>query len=145
MGSAERNHLPTLREELDRKVFETVQWLIVGLEKGRLSTEQFSMGMNTAFMTVSGIADSDFINIITESQAQCEGVRPTIEHTFHSPTEAHIRGAIWIVGDDKVTMTVRRMGVVVTTGVQDFEDAKTARLFVERFESAMGKTDWIKL
>ena len=64
--------LPTLREELDRKVFATLEHLFHQMKTERITMEQFSFGIDTLFMAVSGLVDKDFINIITEAGRLCE-------------------------------------------------------------------------
>lgn len=58
--------------ELNRKTYDTISWLIRGLEGGRLTKAQFSTGIDTLFMAVSGLVDGEFIHIITEAQKMCE-------------------------------------------------------------------------
>lgn len=65
-------NLPTLQEELDRKVHETLTWLIHGLEIGRITKTEFSTSIDALFMAVSGLVENDFIQIITEAQKMCE-------------------------------------------------------------------------
>lgn len=57
--------VPTLREELDRKAFQTVDWLFTSLEKGKLTPAQFSTGIDALFMATSGLVDEDIATIIT--------------------------------------------------------------------------------
>jgi hypothetical protein len=66
------SELPSIQDELSRKVHETLEWLLVGVERGRITKEQCSFGLDTLFMAVSGLVDKDFIKIITEAQAMCE-------------------------------------------------------------------------
>lgn len=137
--------LPTLREELDRKVFETIEWLVVGLDKARFTPEQFSMGMNTLFMTVSGIADKDFIGIVTEAQKECEDVKPHIKRSFHAPDEAEIVSIHWNVNSDRIVITKRSFGLAHGGTIKDFDTAKEARAFVDKFAALMLTKGWVEL
>lgn len=135
----------SLRHELNRKVFETVEWLVVGLDKARFTPEQFSMGMNTLFMAVSGIADEDFISIVTESQKECEDVRPHIKRSFHAPDEAEINSIRWNVGSDRIVTFRLSFGLAHGGIVKDFDTAKEARAFVDKFATLMLSKGWVEL
>src|SRR3569832_1870617 len=54
--------LPTIREELDRKAFETIDWLITSYDKGKLTEPQFHSGLNALFMATSGLVDADVVD-----------------------------------------------------------------------------------
>lgn len=71
--------LPTLREELDRKVFATLEHLFHQVKTKRITVEQFSFGIDTLFMAVSGLVDDDFIQIITEASRLCEKHKSEME------------------------------------------------------------------
>lgn len=138
--------LPTLRDELDRKVFETIEWLVVGLDKARFTPEQFSMGMNTLFMAVSGIADEAFIGIVTESQKECEDVKPHIKRLFHAPKEEpEIMSVHWNVGSDCVVINRLSYEMVYGSKTWDLHTAKKARAFVDKFAALMLTKGWIEL
>jgi hypothetical protein len=61
-----------LRSELDRKALETLSWLTLSVERGKISKEQFSTALDALFMTLAGLVDKEFMNIITEAQKMCE-------------------------------------------------------------------------
>jgi hypothetical protein len=69
----------SVKDELDRKTTETIEWLLTGYDRGSLSAEQLSMGADVLFMTVSGLADKDFIHIITEIQMMIEKDKRELE------------------------------------------------------------------
>lgn len=56
-----------LRSELNRKTFETLDWLIRAVTRGDLTREQFSTGIDTLFMAVNGLVDKEFVHILTEA------------------------------------------------------------------------------
>lgn len=137
--------LPTLYEELNRKTFETIEWLVMGLQNGRLTNEQFSMGVDTLFMTVNGLVDKDFIRMVTEAQEQCKDVKPEVKRIFNAPGTAEARFIRWSVGSRKVTTSKREFGLAVGGTIKEFDDAKTAMEFVDRFSSILLKQGWIEL
>jgi hypothetical protein len=57
--------LPTLREELDRKTFDTMQWLTEALTYGKITDAQFSTGVDALFMAVNGLVGEAFCEVVT--------------------------------------------------------------------------------
>ncbi|MFK3741046.1 hypothetical protein [Massilia sp. TN1-12] len=57
--------IPELKDEINRKAFETVEFLYNGLDNGKLTAPQFSTGLDTLFMAVSGLVDRGVIDLIT--------------------------------------------------------------------------------
>jgi hypothetical protein len=154
MNAAEVSHtLPTLREELDRKVYETLEWLIVGHEKGRLTKEQVSMGMNVLFMAVSGLVDGDFIHIITEAQNEFQANKSVVKRHFHAPEANATMTFSWVVGESNVVVTVvtkrefdLETGVAIKRSVvRDCDDATKARAYLEECSNGLLKKGWIEL
>jgi hypothetical protein len=138
------SEVPTLRGELDRKVGETLDWLITSYDIGKLDAVQFDVGISTLFMAVAGIADKDFINIITEAQG--DGV--ALSHhivSFHHPQNAVIKQIKWSVGDDAVIVVDRICGAKTSEKVIVCEDAKAAKAKVVAFGEVMTRKGWIEL
>lgn len=63
--------VPSLREELDRKVFEALEDLVNAPSTGRMSAAEVSGGVKTLFTAVSGLVDNKFIEIITGLSELC--------------------------------------------------------------------------
>jgi hypothetical protein len=154
MSAVEVSHtLPTLREELDRKVYETLEWLIVGHEKGRLTKEQVSMGMDVLFMAVSGLVDGDFIRIITEAQNEFQTNKSVVKRHFHAPEANATMTFSWVVGESNVVVTVvtkREFGletgvVIKRSVVRDCDDAAKTRAYLEERSNELLKRGWIEL
>jgi hypothetical protein len=156
MSAVDASHtLPTLREELDRKVYETLEWLIVGHEKGRLTKEQVSMGMDVLFMAVSGLVDGDFIHIITEAQNEFQTNKSVVKRHFHAPEANATMTFSWVVGESNVVVTVvtkrefdleTETGVVIKRSVvRDCDNAAKARAYLEERSNELLKNGWIEL
>lgn len=63
------NPLPTLQEEVNRKAFEAMAWLVSAVTRKQITVDQFSTGVDTLFAAVSGlVTDPDFMQMITEAQ-----------------------------------------------------------------------------
>ena len=61
---------PTIKEELNRKTIETLEYLIQRRQLGHISESQISTGLDVLFMNVSGLVDDDFVNLITAADAE---------------------------------------------------------------------------
>lgn len=59
--------IPTTREELDRKTYETLEWLIERREQGQISDDQFHTGVDATFNTVSGLVSEDIFRLVSEA------------------------------------------------------------------------------
>jgi hypothetical protein len=57
--------VPDLREELDRKSMETIEFLYTGLDNGKLTLPQFSTGLDTLFMAVAGLVDKEIVDFVS--------------------------------------------------------------------------------
>lgn len=57
--------LPTLREELDRKSMETVDYLFSNLDNGKITMSQFSTGLDVLFMATAGLVDKGIVDLVT--------------------------------------------------------------------------------
>ena len=65
--------IPVLQDEVNRKAFETLSWLTLSVTNDRITPSQYSIGIDSLFMAVSGlVTDKDFIHMITEAQRLCE-------------------------------------------------------------------------
>jgi len=58
-------NLPTIREELDRKTFETIEWLAVSHDLGKITDGQFNTGVDAVFMSVAGLVNYSIMEIVS--------------------------------------------------------------------------------
>jgi len=90
--------LPTLQEEVNRKAFETITWLTLAVTQKKITPEQFSTGIDSLFMAVSGlVTDKDFIIIITEAQRLCDAAKTAKpkETVIPEQTEEPADAVVW--------------------------------------------------
>jgi hypothetical protein len=129
MGSSPvRSELPTLQEEVDRKAFETLEWLTHSVAQGRISAHQFSTGVDVLFMTVSGLLRKDFIELISEAQALCPDAPLELKRVFSRAPgfrNASLLRVTWTVGEDRVLMGEAHG----TPRYMNFDTAREARDF----------------
>lgn len=100
--------LPTLKEELDRKSFKTVEWLYSSLERGRITPAQFSTGLDALFMAVSGITDDGVVELITAGTGAASKEVARLRRVF-------IKGEVmvaltWVVAGEDLEVAQFRAG-----------------------------------
>lgn len=68
--------MPTIKEELDRKTLDTLEYLITKREAKEITREQISTGLDVLFMNVSGLVSEDFIELITAADEEYCKLKP---------------------------------------------------------------------
>lgn len=59
--------LPTVKEELDRKTVESIEWLLHAHTVGNLTENQFAAAIDALFMAVNGVVSEDVAQMLTEA------------------------------------------------------------------------------
>lgn len=137
--------LPTLKDELDRKVFETIEYLVGAVHKGRMTKAQVSASLDTLFMAISGLVDNDFINIITEAQGVVGNDKSVVKRHFALPGRDITQTISWIPGTEKLTTCQCEGGYATGGAVKEFDSvAKAAQAFY-RIGEGFEKKGWIEL
>lgn len=137
--------LPTLRDELDRKVFETIEYLVGAVHKGRMTQAQVSASLDALFMAVSGLVDNDFINIITEAQNVAGGDKSVVKRHFVQPDNNIIQSVSWVPGTDKFVTCQRKNGYAVGGAVKEFDSVEKAARAFARLGDGFEAKGWIEL
>lgn len=145
MNAAVQADVPTLREELDRKVFETLDWIIGGLQNGKLTKDQASFGLDTLHKATCGLVDDEFIEIMTAADELVKGAKSVVKMHFHAPAGDEIQTFVWTPGTERVTVCKRVCGMPVSGSVKDFDSQKAAAEFMGRLSGGMEKKGWIEL
>jgi len=135
--------IPTLREELERKVWETISWLITGVTQGRLTEEQFSTGLDALFMSVSGLVDEGFIHVVTDAQTECAGVKPEVRR--HFAMDDHTITLSWVVGEDRVVVSKKQGGFAVGGSIKECDDAAAAKAWLTDFATKLELKGYMEL
>lgn len=136
--------LPTLKEELDRKVFETIEYLVGAVQKGRMTQAQVSASLDTLFMAVSGLADNDFINIITEAQRVVGGDKSPVKRILMNQETAELVVITWTPGEATVTVSKREFGWATGGSVKDCDTPAKAARFVNAVAENFEKKGWVE-
>ncbi|MPQ56367.1 hypothetical protein [Duganella sp. FT27W] len=119
------SNLPTLKEELDRKSFATVEWLYSSLERGRITPAQFSTGLDALFMAVSGITDDGVVDLITAGSGAAAKEVARVRRIL-------VKGALtvlidWKVADESVTVAKYSAGAQIGSEVKTLATPAAAR------------------
>jgi hypothetical protein len=133
------------QSELDRKSTETLDWLIVSLDQGRVTEDQFSTAIDALFMALSGLVDRQFIEIVTEAQSQCGSGRRLMKRMFHHPSEAKIIVFSWSPGDYVVSTTESKFGVAAGLKRTEFNSPKDAFWAFSTGGERLRKNGWVEL
>lgn len=138
------SEVPSLKEEIDRKSFETINWLIHSYEKGSITLPQFSTGVDALFMATSGLTDEGVLRMITEalSMATANKMAPLKRHFVK---ENMIRSFTWEVGDEKVMNVKRINGMAEGGDVRTFSTPAGARTFFSRLGEVMEPAGWAEI
>lgn len=118
-------NLPTIKEELDRKAFETCEWLFNSLDKGKLTPAQFSTGIDALFMAVNGLTAEAVCDLMTAADGEAQKEQATVRYTL-------LKGDVvvamtWAVGDETVAIVTYRKGVEFNRQSKTYDTAKEAR------------------
>lgn len=122
----------TLPDELYRKTFETIHYLVNSVRIGRMTEEQFSTGIDTLFMAVCGVCPDfegrpKFLDVITACKDEATRVYPTIKRAFYSERSRSFKVFTWQAGDDYITVNLTTSTGQLDTRVVKFNNAAEAR------------------
>lgn len=137
--------LPTLKDELDRKTFETIEYLVGAVHKGRMTQAQVSASLDALFMAVSGLVDNDFINIITSAQEHFCGDKLVVKKHFYNPADGEILTLMWSPGQSKIMTCRRTDGLATGGGVKDYDSVADAADIFNGCSANFERKGWIEL
>lgn len=135
--------IPNLREELDRKAFETVQWLFSSLDQAKITVEQFSTGIDTIFMVVAGLADEQIVDLVTTADTFCPDEAVTIKRHFLKKNA--LVSVARQVGESSVHLIARVEGTVKTEKTTECDTPKDALAHVETVGRLMMKNGYTEI
>lgn len=134
-----------LRSELTRKTFETLDWLIAGVNNGRVTEGQFSVAIDALFMALSGLVESPFIEIVTEAQNQCYDSYRRVSRHFHHKDRAEIASIRRLPGEPAASLFKRVMGQSTAGKRFEFDTSKEALEWVNKTANGLIEKGWIEL
>lgn len=141
------SEIPTLREELDRKVLETFSWLVSGNDNGLVSDEELSFGMDVLFKAAWGLMDKDFTQMFECAQESLKSKNKRImsQAVFRRNEYA---GAVVVVKWEPTSCIVEmtRMGLEGVAPIKkELDSPKLAKAYFEGICSKLSGPDWTRL
>lgn len=123
--------LPSLRDELDRKTLEALDWIVRGVEAGQLTQESARTAAAAVFQAVSGLLSPEIADAFNQVLA---GLGPrekdaVLRRVFYDDDRMAV--VSWVVGSGVVKVAMK---LPHTTSLKDFtyDDPADAKA---RFES----------
>ena len=101
--------LPSLQDELNRKAFQSMEWLTNAFDKGKVSEAQFSTGVDVLFMATSGLVDGEILTLVTQASTLARQVPEQVRR--HFIMDGTIISLTWRVDDAMVTIVKRQNGL----------------------------------
>lgn len=97
--------VPDLQQEVNRKAFDTMSFLINACAHGKITEDQFSTGVDTLSMALNGLVTElpngiSFISMITACDAEIKAGYPTVKRVFFKRGTTDFKVFEWQAGDD---------------------------------------------
>lgn len=136
--------LPTLQEELDRKVFDTLEWIAHAQASGRISDAQASTAVDVVFRTTSGLVkdDGQFIAIITHMSDMYKGA-PRLTRIFVN--NDRVAKVEWEIGTSVIETTVYMHGVATSSKITECDTPAEAKQAGEAIIAKLQKLGFTKI
>lgn len=135
--------VPTLKEELDRKAFETVEWLFSGIDKGKLTPAQFSTGIDVLFMAVNGLVAEGVADLITAGDEAARHEQPTVRQTLIKGNR--VIAITWLVGNELVEIVGYESGKETTRQDKIYDTPKQACAAMKAAADKLVAAGYLKL
>ncbi len=134
----------SLREELNRKVMTTLEWVLAGYQDGRLSDIQLSTAADALFMAAAGLVDKDFMEIISGVQELVVDMpAPVVRRHFVNDDKT--LSLSWQIGSDEFTIAKYEYGQATYGRTSKHEDAASARDYMNKYASGVIEKGWTEL
>jgi hypothetical protein len=92
--------VPELRDEINRKAFEAIEFLIAKVHAGAITPHQFGTGIDVLWMAVAGLINDDITDLITAGGNEAPIDPPIEKRAFIKARETITLDRV--VGDDRM-------------------------------------------
>ena len=137
----------SIADELSRKTFDALNFLVLGVQHGRLTEDQFSTGVDALFMVTSGLVDESFTKLISEAQKLCPKGKSEVRRIFFKEEAGemkHVR-ASWIPGEDVIVVARLIGGTAYKGSKSEYDTAKQAQEALGMLGSKLEAKGWVEL
>jgi hypothetical protein len=132
-----------LKSELDRKAFETVEWLFTSLDRGKITPAQFSTGIDTLFMAVNGLCAESTADLMTAADGEARKEVATLRHCMLKDDK--VVALTWTVGSEQVEIVGYTAGVESTRQTKLYDTAKLACAALKKAADKLAAFGYTKL
>lgn len=99
------NEVPSLDDEINRKAFNTIEWLFAAQQCGDIDSRQFNTGVDALFMATSGLVDDEMLTLINSAGELSDTSAPlTKRHFYKAGSLISLR---FDQGEDSYSVTTR--------------------------------------
>lgn len=100
------NAVPELRDELERKTVETLDWIVQQHATGQMSMPQAKVACQSVFNVASGLVSGDVMSAIT-GMGVSSMANELIRHVFVDFAKNAVFVVQWRVGDEHVDLIAK--------------------------------------
>jgi hypothetical protein len=126
---------PTMREELERKVTEEVERVILAARNGKMTAYGYHTALEGLWGGVAGLVSKDSMELITEARKAHPAAVMTLRAVF---TIGDATLCVkWVVGSDTVSTMIKKPGASPQVVVRSMED--NSPLSALKYYSAVAK------
>lgn len=126
---------PTLKEELDRKTLDALEWLDGAHERGEIDDHALGTGAHAIFTAVTGLVDREIGEIITQLSAKAPRKTPLLQKVFANSVGNVV----------KAVMRARSERATLMKGVmKDLADGEDWRFLNKTFDDHMDARRWFE-
>jgi len=134
--------VPQLREELDRKVMEALEWLQHAQATARISDAQASVAVDAVFKAVSGLVDEKFTEIITNMSALYDGVPKLVRVLLNANKVVKFE---WGIGLSRIEVVVYTDGKESTRQIKEYDTPAEAKAAADKSIAKLKSLGYIQL
>lgn len=138
--------LPTMTtaQELERKVKETIQWMVDDRNRGLMSKEQFSAVSNALWKATVGLypPGSNMTEVLTELMNLCDESDCFVRRSLCNDA-GEILTFKWTVGYSYFTVVKRLMGQIVSSTKRQCDDSDAAFDAMNNMCVELVKREWV--
>lgn len=96
--------VPQLKDELERKSIETLDWIVQQSLAGQMADSEVKVALQTVFSLVSGLVSNDITAAIGSVRADTLA-KTLVRKVFHRPGDPRLFVVRWEVGSSEVVVT----------------------------------------
>jgi hypothetical protein len=97
------NTVPSVKDEVNRKAFATMEWLFASHQRGDMDARQFNTGVDSLFMATSGLVDEEMMGLMHAAGQLVDSSLPIVKRHFFK--SGKVLTLLWGSGQSTWTAT----------------------------------------